>query len=90
MSWREQAMCRGYDPDLFFPHIRRAGGNETRSQELADHIAAAKRVCAMCPVDLECLDYALQTQNANHMTHHQCIWGGTTYQERLHIAGAVA
>ena len=45
VSWREQAACRGLDPDLFFPG----------RGELAE---PAKQVCAVCPVSAECLDAA--------------------------------
>ena len=85
MSWREQAMCRGYDPDLFFPRFQRKGNNGRRVAEFAEHVAQAKRVCAMCPVDLECLDYALQLGQRTFHKDNNCFWGGTTYQERLHI-----
>ena len=87
MTWRDQAMCRDTDPDIFFPRVRRAGSNGKRAGELADHIAAAKRICATCPVDLECLDYALQTQTYN-CKHHNCILGGLTYRERVNVLNA--
>jgi len=47
-TWREQAACRGIDPNLFHP--RR--GEDT---------APAKAVCEDCPVRRECLVYALAT-----------------------------
>ena len=87
MTWRDQAMCRDYDPDLFFPRFQRGGSNPQHRAELAEHIAKAKRVCAVCPVDSECLDYALQTQMTGHRDHN-CVWGGLTYQERCHVAEA--
>ncbi len=46
--WAERALCRGYDPELFFPH----------ASALAD---LAKSVCARCPVRRQCADYALTT-----------------------------
>ena len=89
MTWREQAMCRNYDPKVFFPRVSHSGGNVQRVRhEHAKQIKQAKRICAMCPVDLECLDYALQLQdNYNHKSHG-CIWGGTTYAERVEILDA--
>jgi WhiB family transcriptional regulator, redox-sensing transcriptional regulator len=45
-SWRDQAACRGLDPDIFYPS----------SDEDAD---VAKSICAMCPVREACLEYAL-------------------------------
>ena len=81
MTWRDQAMCRGYDPDIFFPNVGLGGSNAT----LAKQITAAKRVCSMCPVDLECLDFALQPLNT---CRHTCIMGGLTYQERVNVLNA--
>lgn len=65
-DWRLQALCRQVDPELFFPE--------------GDHpvIAArqAKAVCRQCPVQLECLEYAL----TNNETFG--VWGGMTARER--------
>ena len=47
--WRDQALCRGIDPELFYPER----GESTRE---------AKAVCAQCPVVEPCLDYALRTR----------------------------
>jgi hypothetical protein len=51
-EWREQAACRGVDPELFFPA---AESGPTRTAQ----VAAAKAVCAGCPVRQECLAEAL-------------------------------
>jgi WhiB family transcriptional regulator, redox-sensing transcriptional regulator len=48
-DWREYALCRGVEPDIFFP---------TRGEDSE----AAKAVCRNCPVRLECLDYALSAR----------------------------
>ena len=45
-TWRDQAACRGLDPDIFYPV----------SDEDAD---VAKAICAACPVREACLEYAL-------------------------------
>ncbi len=45
-SWRDQAACRGLDPDIFYPV----------SDDDAD---MAKAVCATCPVREACLEHAL-------------------------------
>jgi WhiB family redox-sensing transcriptional regulator len=67
-EWRDQAMCRGYDPDLFFP------AGET-GPALA-HAEAAKAVCLGCPVRAECLEFAMvSNQEAG-------VWGGFTEEER--------
>jgi len=68
MEWLRRAACVGEDPELFFP----VG---TQGPALRD-IAAAKRVCARCPVTLECLDTALSGGQTSG------VWGGTCEQER--------
>jgi WhiB family redox-sensing transcriptional regulator len=49
-GWRHQARCArpGVDPDLFFPEPGERG-----------KVAAAKRICARCPVQQPCLEEAL-------------------------------
>ena len=61
--WREHAACADKDPDMFFPG--RGGATEP-----------AKRVCAGCPIQAECLEHAL--------THREAfgIWAGTSERER--------
>ena len=49
-EWRDDAACSGTDADLFFP----PGEDETAAM-------AAKRICGMCPVQEQCLQYALAT-----------------------------
>ncbi len=67
-SWRNESLCRDTDPDLFFP----VG---TTGHALAQ-IARAKEVCAECPVNVACLDFALETNQDSG------IWGGTSEEER--------
>lgn len=64
-GWQDHGACQGLDPDLFFP-------DDTDQ----DAIAAAKAICAACPVRAECLDHALA-----HRERHG-IWGGLTERER--------
>src|SRR5690606_3263456 len=68
ISWMDDGACVGADLDLFFPQ---RGDN--------DAVAAAKAVCATCPVTSECLEYAL----SERVTHG--IWGGTSERERRRI-----
>jgi WhiB family transcriptional regulator, redox-sensing transcriptional regulator len=67
-NWRSAGACMHADPDLFFP-ISMTG-------RAAAQIAAAKAICAGCPVRRECLDYA----QANEPIYG--IWGGTTADDR--------
>jgi len=49
LAWMVDALCRGYDPDFFFP-------------EDGVGVDQARRVCAKCPVKEPCLEYALRTR----------------------------
>jgi WhiB family redox-sensing transcriptional regulator len=66
--WRTRAACRGEDPDLFFP-IGVTG-------PAIPQIAAAKAVCAGCPVREACGAFALTTNQ------EYGIWGGLDEEER--------
>ncbi|WP_425595355.1 WhiB family transcriptional regulator [Pseudonocardia thermophila] len=72
-NWRDQAACRGVDPELFFPI-------EETAAACADQVAAAKAVCAMCPVRQQCLDDALTRLPYG-------IAGGMTAGERRRLHG---
>ena len=67
-AWRDLALCRDTDPELFFP----VG---TTGLALVA-IDKAKQVCAECEVRVECLDFALETNQDSG------IWGGTSEEER--------
>lgn len=62
-AWHLDAACRGADPDLFFPER----GESTR---------AAKAICAGCPVQSECLDWAVGNNEPGG------IWGGSSERQR--------
>lgn len=61
----DTAACRNADPELFHPAAK-------------DHqaINAARKVCARCPIRLDCLALALTNPDV------QGIWGGLTQTER--------
>ena len=68
MDWRQSALCREQDPELFFP-IGTTG-------PAAIQVAEAKAVCRRCPSLDPCLRWALETgQDAG-------VWGGTSEDER--------
>jgi WhiB family redox-sensing transcriptional regulator len=69
--WRDHALCRDTDPDLFFPV-----GTTGHALLSIDH---AKRVCCSCPVTSECLDFALETNQDSG------VWGGLSEEERRTI-----
>ena len=70
-TWRRHATCRDTDPELFFP----VG---TTGQAL-QQIAKAKSVCCECPVKIECLQFAMETNQDTG------IWGGLSEEERRQI-----
>lgn len=72
-DWRHRAACRGEDPELFFP----VGGD---GAALA-RVAAAKAVCAGCPVRAECLAFALVAISDG-------VAGGLTAEERAQLRRA--
>jgi WhiB family redox-sensing transcriptional regulator len=51
-SWRERALCRSHDPSLVF------GG---KSNSTTTSLEQMRAICAGCPVNADCLNYALQT-----------------------------
>jgi WhiB family redox-sensing transcriptional regulator len=67
IAWMEEGSCRSYPPGMFFP-TDGAG---------VDH---ARRICATCPVQEPCLEYALE-----HRVEHG-VWGGCSERERRRIA----
>lgn len=61
-GWQSSAACTGTDIDFF--------------AEAAETVAAAKLVCARCPVRDECLAFA--DENDEHFG----VWGGMSEKER--------
>ena len=68
MLWQNRAACLSEDPDLFFP-IGSTG-------DAVPQIAAAKSICAACPVLAQCLDFALEARQ------DYGVWGGLTEADR--------
>jgi WhiB family transcriptional regulator, redox-sensing transcriptional regulator len=67
-GWRESAACRYADTELFFP----IGTTGTAVPD----IERAKAICASCPVQQACLEFALTTGQQFG------IWGGRDEEER--------
>ena len=67
-GWRGEALCRDTDPELFFP-IGTTGAALVQIEQ-------ARAVCRQCPVQADCLDFALTTNQDSG------IWGGTSEEER--------
>lgn len=71
VSWQDRGRCRDLDPDLFFPPVEAESSEQRHARE-----AAAKAVCASCPVRQECLSWALTNRE------RLGVWGGLTERER--------
>lgn len=69
--WREHAACRNSDASLFFP----SGSTGAAIEQ----IEAAKAVCAACPVQDDCLRFALETDQEDG------VWGGRDEIERRRL-----
>lgn len=76
VGWQQDAACKDVpEPDVFFP-----GKGEDAE--------AAKRICAGCPVLVECLAFALATMRAADRDHG--VYGGLTPAERARLRGGPA
>ena len=71
LGWQDRALCAETDPDAFFPE--KGGG-----------VRAPKKVCRACPVQAECLEYALETNQGFG------IWGGLSERERRRLKRSAA
>ena len=68
--WHSEAVCRRDEAGLFFaPSKEPTAARLSREQ-------AAKRVCARCPVMIECREHALVLPEPYR------VWGGLTAAER--------
>jgi WhiB family redox-sensing transcriptional regulator len=63
LAWQKKARCLEVDPEIFFPE--RGGSSK-----------AARAVCSLCEVRIQCLRYALVNREQFG------IWGGTSERER--------
>lgn len=71
-DWYADALCAQTDPEAFFPPI----GGSARN---------AKKVCAVCPVRQECLEWSLQQQD-----RIWGVWGGLSERERRKLKADAA
>lgn len=65
-EWRHRAACRDLDTAVFFP-------------ESDEQAAAAKLICATCPVRAACLEFAIVTRQDDG------VWGGLDENERRRV-----
>ena len=69
-EWQFQGACRSHDTELFFHP------DNERGAERAARQAAAKAVCATCPVIRECAAHALAVREPYG------VWGGLSEEDR--------
>lgn len=70
-TWQPVALCRGNHSHLFFPPSTAERKEERERREIR-----AKSICKICPVNGDCLEYALTIREPYG------IWGGLTEAER--------
>jgi len=66
VEWMAEGTCRDHDPELWFPLP-------------SDPAVKAKEICAGCPVAVQCLEYALDTQQKHG------VWGGLDQKQRCEL-----
>lgn len=69
-EWQYEGACRTTDPETFFSPDAERGPRRRRRE------AAAKALCAVCPVRQACLDHALTVREPYG------VWGGLNINER--------
>lgn len=66
LAWMDRGRCASLPPNTMFP-------------ETAAGVEIAKRICARCPVQPQCLEYALAVREEHG------VWGGTSKRDRNRI-----
>jgi len=70
-SWQMKGLCRGNHSYLFFPP-----STVERKEERERREVKAKAICMVCPVKVDCLEFALEIKEPYG------IWGALTETER--------
>jgi len=73
-SWQFKGLCRGNHSYLFFPPSTVERKEERERRELK-----AKAICNVCPVNADCLEFALEIREPYG------IWGALTETERRQV-----
>jgi hypothetical protein len=69
-AWMDDGACVQIGPGLFYPH---------EGSSVSNPYAEAKAVCATCPVQVQCLEYALEVDDRHG------VWGGLAPRERAEL-----
>lgn len=70
-NWQLRGLCRGNHAHLFFPPSTFERKDERQRREIR-----AKSICQVCPVQSECVEYAMDIREPYG------IWGGLTESDR--------
>ena len=70
-NWQLRGLCRGNHAHLFFPPSTFERKEERQRREIR-----AKSICTVCPVQSECVEYAMDIREPYG------IWGGLTESDR--------
>lgn len=73
-DWQSRGLCRGNHAHLFFPPSTFERKEERERREMR-----AKAICNVCPVLVECREYALAIREPFG------IWGGLTEADRREL-----
>ena len=73
-QWRQDALCRDLEPELFFPEPTTCGNGAAIQRAEGEEFA--KSLCAQCPVQTQCLSHALAHDERFG------VWGGFSEAER--------
>lgn len=68
-SWKVWGACYKSENPEFFPEPHKGRGGAKKTKE----------ICARCPVQEECLEFAIETNQPHG------VWGGLTYSSRMRL-----
>lgn len=71
LAWQDLGRCRELDTELFYPPLDSETSHQRRLRE-----TAAKAVCEGCPVRVDCLAWAIASNE------QLGVWGGLNERER--------
>jgi hypothetical protein len=80
-SWMDLANCKGMGHLFYSPHVHGPECNEEciegrKERGRNERVNKARALCAVCPVQPECLMFAMVTMQLDG------VWGGYTERER--------
>jgi WhiB family redox-sensing transcriptional regulator len=74
-KFMERGLCKGKPTDWWFPMLPPGMGRDV-VRRVREESRKAKELCSVCPVRLECLQYAIDNKE------EYGIWGGLDEKER--------